>query len=112
MENEKKHKLFFNVFNKIRAKKEAEKQAAETPAVEEAAQEKPCQCSCHCAREVKTYEIEYRACRGALEQIYDLGELPKTEDKQADELNCRARMEIMKSVADVILEMMEDMEGG
>lgn len=119
-ENGTEHKLFFRAFNAAKAKREAERQAREQEEQERAeafalaieAKENAEKALELAEAKWQKYEVRYEACRGALEKICEQCALPKTEDKKADELDCRTRLEIVRSIASVILEMQKQTEGG
>lgn len=120
IENAKEHKLFFGAFNKAREKKAAERQAWEEAEQERAeaferaiAEKETAENQLEIAQaKWQKYEVQYEACRGALGKIVEQCNVPKSDDKQKDELDCRARLEIIRSIATVILEMQKPNKDG
>ena len=119
-ENAKEHKLFFGALNKAKSKKEAERQALEQAEQERAAELEAALTAKEIAENQleiaqakwQKYEVQYEACRGALGKIVEQCNVPKSDDKQKDELDCRARLEIIRSIATVILEMQKPSKDG
>lgn len=120
IENAKEHKLFFGALNKAREKKAAERQAWEEAEQERAeaferaiAEKETAENQLELAQaKFQKSELRYEAFRGALEKIREQCDLSKTDDKKPDELDCRARLEVIRSIASVILEMQSSKDGG